>query len=29
MSVTQRSDFSAVIQRGGGDVAVLINHLKE
>jgi phospholipid transport system substrate-binding protein len=28
MSVTQRSDFSSVIQRGGGDVNVLINHLK-
>lgn len=28
MSVTQRSDFSSVIQRGGGDVQVLINHLK-
>lgn len=29
MSVTQRSDFSAVIQRGGGDVSVLIEHLKQ
>ena len=29
MSVTQRSDFSSVIQRGGGDVSVLINHLKK
>lgn len=28
MSVTQRSDFAAVIQRGGGDVQVLITHLK-
>lgn len=28
MAVTQRSDFSAVIQRGGGEVAVLIDHLK-
>jgi len=28
MSVTQRSDFSSVIQRGGGDVSVLIDHLK-
>ncbi|HNQ92168.1 MAG TPA: ABC transporter substrate-binding protein [Alphaproteobacteria bacterium] len=28
MSVTQRSDFSSVIQRGGGDVAVLIDYLK-
>jgi phospholipid transport system substrate-binding protein len=29
MSVTQRSDFSAVIQRGGGTIDVLINHLKQ
>ena len=29
MSVTQRSDFSAVIQRGGGDVQVLLDHLKK
>jgi len=29
MSVTQRSDFSSVIQRGGGDIAVLIDYLKE
>ncbi len=29
MSVTQRSDFSAVIQRGGGNVQVLLEHLKE
>ena len=28
MSVTQRSDFAAVIQRGGGDVQVLLNHLR-
>ena len=28
MSVTQRSDFSSVIQQGGGDVAVLLDHLK-
>ncbi len=28
MAVTQRSDFSAVIQRGGGEVGVLIAHLK-
>lgn len=28
MAVTQRADFGAVIDRGGGDVAVLINHLK-
>jgi ABC-type transporter MlaC component len=29
MSVTQRSDFSSVIQRGGGSVDVLITHLRE
>tara|TARA_Y100000034_G_scaffold128060_1_gene182002 strand:+ start:952 stop:1629 length:678 start_codon:yes stop_codon:yes gene_type:complete len=29
MSVTQRSDFSSVIQRGGGDVAVLLDHLRK
>ena len=29
MSVTQRSDFSAVIQRGGGTIDVLISHLKQ
>ncbi len=28
MSVTQRSDFAAVIQRGGGDIQVLLNHLR-
>lgn len=28
MSVTQRSDFSSVIQRGGGDIQVLIDDLK-
>lgn len=28
MSVTQRSDFSSVIQRGGGDVQVLLTHLR-
>lgn len=28
MSVTQRSDFAAVIQRGGGDVSVLLNYLR-
>ncbi|MEM6780739.1 MAG: ABC transporter substrate-binding protein [Pseudomonadota bacterium] len=28
MSLTQRSDFSSVIQRGGGNVDVLIAHLK-
>lgn len=29
MSLTQRSEFSAIIQRGGGDVQVLIDKLKE
>lgn len=29
MSVTQRSDFSSVIQRGGGGVDVLLKYLKE
>jgi phospholipid transport system substrate-binding protein len=28
MSVTQRSDFAAVIQRGGGDIGVLLTHLR-
>lgn len=28
MAVTQRSDFSSVIQRGGGNIQSLINHLK-
>lgn len=28
MSLTQRSDFASVIQRGGGDVDVLIAHLR-
>ena len=28
MSVTQRSDFSSVIQRGGGTVQVLLEHLR-
>lgn len=28
MAVTQRSDFSSVIQRDGGNVQALINHLK-
>lgn len=28
MSVTQRSDFSSVIQRGGGNVQVLLTHLR-
>ncbi len=29
MAVTQRSDFSAVIQRGGGKVDVLLDHLRK
>ena len=29
MAVTQRSDFSSVIQRGGGDVSVLLDHLRK
>ena len=29
MSVTQRSEFAAVIQRGGGNVDVLLAHLEE
>lgn len=29
MALTQRSDFASVIQRGGGDVQVLIDHLKQ
>lgn len=29
MSMTQRSDFSSVIQQGGGDVQVLIDNLKQ
>lgn len=28
MTVTQRSDFASVIQRGGGNVAVLIDYLR-
>lgn len=28
MSLTQRSDFSSVIQRGGGNVSVLLDHLR-
>lgn len=28
MAVTQRSDFASVIQRGGGDVDVLLSHLR-
>lgn len=29
MSLTKRSDFSSVIQRGGGKVSVLLDHLRE
>lgn len=29
MSVTQRSEFASVIQRGGGNVSALIDHLKK
>lgn len=29
MSVTQRSEFASIIQRGGGKVSALINHLKK
>ena len=29
MSVTQRSDFSSLIQRGGGNVDILLAHLKK
>lgn len=28
MAVTQRSDFASVIQRGGGDINVLLEHLR-
>lgn len=28
MTVTQRSDFASVIQRGGGDIQVLLAHLR-
>jgi phospholipid transport system substrate-binding protein len=28
MALTQRSEFSSVIQRGGGDASVLIDHLR-
>lgn len=28
MATTQRSEFASIIQRGGGDIQVLINHLK-
>ena len=29
MSVTQRSEFASVIQRGGGQISALIDHLKK
>lgn len=29
MALTQRSDFSSVIQRGGGEVSVLLDHLHQ
>ena len=29
MTMTQRSDFSSVIQRGGGDFEVLLAHLRK
>jgi len=29
MAVTQRSDFSSVIQQGGGDIKVLLDHLRQ
>ena len=29
MSLTQRSDFDSVIQRGGGKIDPLIEHLKK
>ena len=29
MSLTQRSDFSSVIQRGGGKIEVLLEHLRK
>ncbi|WP_435640876.1 MlaC/ttg2D family ABC transporter substrate-binding protein [Micavibrio aeruginosavorus] len=29
MSLTQRSDFSSVIQAGGGNVQILLDHLKQ
>jgi phospholipid transport system substrate-binding protein len=29
MSVTQRSDFASVIQRGGGNVEVLLEHMRK
>jgi len=29
MTLTQRSDFASVIQRGGGDVEALLEHLRK
>lgn len=29
MALTQRSDFASVIQRGGGNIDVLLNHLRQ
>ena len=29
MSITQRSEFASIIQRGGGQVSAIINHLKK
>jgi phospholipid transport system substrate-binding protein len=29
MSVTQRSEFSSIIQRNGGDIEALITHLQK
>ena len=29
MALTQRSDFSSVIQRGGGEISVLLAHLRD
>ena len=29
MALTQRSDFASVIQRGGGEISVLIDHLQQ
>jgi ABC-type transporter MlaC component len=29
MSQTQRADFASVINRGGGKVDVLLNHLRQ
>ncbi len=29
MALTQRSDFASVIQRGGGDIEVLLEQLRQ